>query len=162
LGGQQRLAQHAFIKAILLQPTVCRCDSIGKVSHVATRCMFPRTSVLYWYNLRKALRFVIREALIAAQNAGTWANLGAFYLRQGNKELAHQAFAQAQAHDPSLSRAWVGQALVAESIGDEVTDDLFRHTVELSFEVCILIIAQLYLIGSTLFLNLMLDVNNEM
>jgi hypothetical protein len=119
-----------------------------------------------WISLRKALRFVIRDALIAAQNAGTWANLGAFYLRHGNKELAHQAFAQAQAHDPSLSRAWVGQALVAESIGDEVTDDLFRHTVELSFEVCIVIIAQVYLIGSTLlrFQNryVMLDVNNVM
>lgn len=70
------------------------------------------------------------------QNAGVWANLGTFYLLHGNKQLAHQAFAQAQAHDPSLARAWVGQALVAESMGDEVTDDLFRHTAELNFEVC--------------------------
>ncbi|KAK4289500.1 hypothetical protein Pmani_037531, partial [Petrolisthes manimaculis] len=60
--------------------------------------------------------------------ASTWTHLGAYYLSHGDADLAHEAFSQAQAHDPAYVGCWVGQALVAESIGHHDTFDLFRHT----------------------------------
>ncbi|XP_068245666.1 superkiller complex protein 3 [Palaemon carinicauda] len=86
--GEYALAQHAFLKAIDLQPT-----------------------------------------------AIAWTHLGALYLTHNDVHLAYEAFAQAQANDPSFVTCWVGQALVAESVGHADFYDLFRHTTVLGIQV---------------------------
>ncbi|KAK1345115.1 hypothetical protein QTO34_013822 [Cnephaeus nilssonii] len=45
---------------------------------------------------------------------------------------AHEAFKTAQSLDPSYLMCWIGQALIAETVGSYDTMDLFRHTTELS------------------------------
>ncbi|KAG9487998.1 hypothetical protein GDO78_007677 [Eleutherodactylus coqui] len=42
------------------------------------------------------------------------------------------SFKVAQSLDPSYVRCWIGQALIAETVGSYETMDLFRHTTELS------------------------------
>lgn len=42
-------------------------------------------------------------------SAVTWTHLGAFYLSREDTDLAHEAFSQAQAHDPAYVGCWVGQ-----------------------------------------------------
>ncbi|KFQ21828.1 Tetratricopeptide repeat protein 37, partial [Merops nubicus] len=64
-------------------------------------------------------------------NVVAWTNLGALYLTTGNIEQAHEAFSKAQALDPSYTECWIGQALIAETVGSYDTMDLFRHTTEL-------------------------------
>ena len=57
------------------------------------------------------------------------------YLFHGSYQLAHKAFSQAQAADPGYVQAWVGQALVAETIGNAEAMDLFRHACDLQYHV---------------------------
>uniref|UniRef100_A0A8C9TSJ3 SKI3 subunit of superkiller complex n=1 Tax=Scleropages formosus TaxID=113540 RepID=A0A8C9TSJ3_SCLFO len=47
-------------------------------------------------------------------------------------QLAHEAFKIAQSLEPLYVRCWIGQALIAETVGSYDTMDLFRHTTELS------------------------------
>ncbi|XP_006885431.1 PREDICTED: tetratricopeptide repeat protein 37 [Elephantulus edwardii] len=65
-------------------------------------------------------------------NAVAWTNLGALYLANEKIEQAHEAFKMAQSLDPSYLMCWIGQALIAETVGSYDTMDLFRHTTELS------------------------------
>uniref|UniRef100_U3K379 SKI3 subunit of superkiller complex n=1 Tax=Ficedula albicollis TaxID=59894 RepID=U3K379_FICAL len=65
-------------------------------------------------------------------NVVAWTNLGVLYLATGNIEQAHEAFKIAQSLDPSYLLCWIGQALIAETVGSYDTMDLFRHTTELS------------------------------
>ncbi|XP_062068375.1 superkiller complex protein 3 [Lepus europaeus] len=65
-------------------------------------------------------------------NAVAWTNLGVLYLANENIEQAHEAFKMAQSLDPSYLMCWIGQALIAETVGSFDTMDLFRHTTELS------------------------------
>eukprot|EP00041_Stephanoeca_diplocostata_P033189 m.1091419 g.1091419 ORF g.1091419 m.1091419 type:complete len:1666 (-) comp24287_c0_seq8:200-5197(-) len=65
------------------------------------------------------------------RSALPWVNLGALYLSANDIELANKSFTRAQAADPSLSRPWVGQALIAETIASPEALDLFRHAYEL-------------------------------
>ncbi|KAG8504314.1 Tetratricopeptide repeat protein 37 [Galemys pyrenaicus] len=65
-------------------------------------------------------------------NAVAWTNLGVLYLANENIEQAHEAFKMAQSLDPSYLMCWIGQALIAETVGSYDTMDLFRHTTELS------------------------------
>ncbi|KAM4875328.1 superkiller complex protein 3 [Thomomys bottae] len=65
-------------------------------------------------------------------NAVAWTNLGVLYLVNENIEKAHEAFKMAQSVDPSYLMCWIGQALIAETVGSYDTMDLFRHTTELS------------------------------
>ncbi|XP_068279218.1 superkiller complex protein 3 isoform X1 [Nyctibius grandis] len=65
-------------------------------------------------------------------NVVAWTNLGVLYLATGNIEQAHEAFKVAQSLEPSYLLCWIGQALIAETIGSYETMDLFRHTTELS------------------------------
>ncbi|XP_042221418.1 tetratricopeptide repeat protein 37-like [Homarus americanus] len=80
-----------------------------------------------------------QHALIRAceyqPNAVVWTHLGAFYLTHSEHSLAHEAFSQAQALDPSFVTCWVGQALVAEKVGHSEVFDLFRHTTLLGIQV---------------------------
>ena len=50
-------------------------------------------------------------------------------------QLAHEAFKVAQSQDPEYVGCWVGQALVAETVGHEEAMDLFRHTTALGIHV---------------------------
>ncbi|KAE8635771.1 hypothetical protein XENTR_v10002730 [Xenopus tropicalis] len=68
-------------------------------------------------------------------NVIAWTNLGALYSVNGNIELSHQAFRVAQSLDPLYVRCWIGQALIAETVGSHETMDLFRHTTELNMHV---------------------------
>nr|XP_041567199.1 tetratricopeptide repeat protein 37 isoform X2 [Taeniopygia guttata] len=65
-------------------------------------------------------------------NVVAWTNLGVLYLATGNIEQAHEAFKVAQSLEPSYVLCWIGQALIAETVGSYDTMDLFRHTTELS------------------------------
>ncbi|XP_039575264.1 tetratricopeptide repeat protein 37 isoform X2 [Passer montanus] len=65
-------------------------------------------------------------------NVVAWTNLGVLYLATGNIEQAHEAFKVAQSLEPSYLLCWIGQALIAETVGSYDTMDLFRHTTELS------------------------------
>ncbi|XP_077203715.1 superkiller complex protein 3 isoform X2 [Paroedura picta] len=64
-------------------------------------------------------------------NVVAWTNLGVLYLTSGNIEQAHEAFKVAQSLEPSYLTCWIGQALIAETVGSYETMDLFRHTTEL-------------------------------
>ncbi|XP_068693840.1 tetratricopeptide repeat protein 37-like isoform X1 [Montipora foliosa] len=64
-------------------------------------------------------------------NVIAWTNLGVLYMKHGKIELAHEAFKNSQALDPSYAAAWIGQATIAEIIGSDEAMDLFRHTTEL-------------------------------
>ena len=57
--------------------------------------------------------------------------MGALYLLQGNINAANKAFSHAQALDPGLARAWIGQAMVASGMGSREALDLLRHAFEL-------------------------------
>uniref|UniRef100_A0A4W3JSB0 SKI3 subunit of superkiller complex n=1 Tax=Callorhinchus milii TaxID=7868 RepID=A0A4W3JSB0_CALMI len=65
------------------------------------------------------------------QNVVGWTNLGVTYLKNESIELAHEAFKVAQSLEPSYVMCWIGQALIAETVGSYETMDLFRHTTEL-------------------------------
>lgn len=66
----------------------------------------------------------------------SWANLGAFYLHQGDIKLANKAFGRAQQADTGFINAWIGQAFIAELIGDrDESMDLFRHCTSLGFHL---------------------------
>ncbi|KAI2664424.1 Tetratricopeptide repeat protein 37 [Labeo rohita] len=67
-----------------------------------------------------------------SHNVVAWTNLGALYLKKGNIELSHEAFKIAQSLEPLYVNCWIGQALIAETVGSYDTMDLFRHTTELS------------------------------
>uniref|UniRef100_W5M043 SKI3 subunit of superkiller complex n=1 Tax=Lepisosteus oculatus TaxID=7918 RepID=W5M043_LEPOC len=58
-------------------------------------------------------------------------DLPALFLR-GPLRLAHEAFKVAQSLEPLYVSCWIGQALIAETVGSYETMDLFRHTTELS------------------------------
>ncbi|XP_055540464.1 tetratricopeptide repeat protein 37 isoform X2 [Wyeomyia smithii] len=63
-----------------------------------------------------------------------WSNLGILYLLQGSTSLANKAFGQAQQIDTGYMNAWIGQAIIAEQMGqvDEAID-LFRHCTQLGY-----------------------------
>ena len=54
-------------------------------------------------------------------------------------QQAHEAFKVAQSLDPAYVASWIGQALIAETVGHSDAMDLFRHTTELGFHVCVLL-----------------------
>ena len=71
------------------------------------------------------------------QNVQAWSNLATLYLSEGDLTLAHEALKVAQSVDPKYAEAWIGQAIVAESLGHAEAMDLFRHTTELGSNVSI-------------------------
>ncbi|XP_053557471.1 SKI3 subunit of superkiller complex protein isoform X2 [Bombina bombina] len=82
-----------------------------------------------------AVHAFIKSIQCEQNNVVAWTNLGALYLVNNNMELSHQAFNVAQSLDPSYVRCWIGQALIAETVGSYETMDLFRHTTELSMHI---------------------------
>ncbi|XP_076800929.1 superkiller complex protein 3-like [Clavelina lepadiformis] len=82
-------------------------------------------------NYELAQHSYLKSINLEPNNVEAWSNLGNLYLDQSQIELAHKAFKTAQSLDPSYVNSWVGQALIAESIGSEEAMDLFRHSTEL-------------------------------
>uniref|UniRef100_A0A182VQN4 Tetratricopeptide repeat protein 37 n=1 Tax=Anopheles minimus TaxID=112268 RepID=A0A182VQN4_9DIPT len=66
--------------------------------------------------------------------AAAWSNLGVLYLSHGPIGLANKAFGRAQQCDTTFMQAWIGQAMIAERVGqmDEAMD-LFRHCTQLGY-----------------------------
>eukprot|EP00056_Hartaetosiga_gracilis_P008711 m.125206 g.125206 ORF g.125206 m.125206 type:complete len:1588 (+) comp12976_c0_seq1:134-4897(+) len=66
---------------------------------------------------------------VAPKNAHCWVNVGCLGLLEGGNNLlfANKAFSQAQLLDPGLSRAWIGQGIVAARFGYSDALDLFQH-----------------------------------
>ncbi|XP_040154801.1 tetratricopeptide repeat protein 37 [Anopheles arabiensis] len=66
--------------------------------------------------------------------AAAWNNLGVLYLGHGPLGLANKAFGRAQQCDTTFMNAWIGQAMIAERVGqmDEAMD-LFRHCTQLGY-----------------------------
>ncbi|OXB66908.1 hypothetical protein ASZ78_013569 [Callipepla squamata] len=83
-------------------------------------------------NYALAQHSFIKSVQAEEMNVVAWTNLGVLYLATGNIEQAHEAFKVAQSLEPSYLMCWIGQSLVAETIGSYDTMDLFRHTTELS------------------------------
>ncbi|KAJ2745035.1 Superkiller protein 3 [Coemansia sp. BCRC 34301] len=55
-----------------------------------------------------------------------WANLGFLYLHSGDIELANKAFSRAQVVDPEFVPGWLGQAMIAETLGSAEAIELFE------------------------------------
>lgn len=73
----------------------------------------------------------IKATIIDKKTYTSWSNLGVFYLMQGNIKLANKAFGRAQQSDTTFMNAWIGQAIVAELIGEkDEAMDLFRHVAQ--------------------------------
>ncbi|XP_036383792.1 tetratricopeptide repeat protein 37 [Megalops cyprinoides] len=83
-------------------------------------------------NFALAQHSFIKSVNLGTNNVTAWTNLGALYLKKENIELAHEAFKIAQSLEPLYVNCWIGQALIAETVGSYDTMDLFRHTTELS------------------------------
>lgn len=83
-------------------------------------------------NYALAQHCFIKSIQVEPNNVVAWTNLGTLYLKKDNIELAHEAFKIAQSLEPLYVNCWIGQALIAESVGSYDTMDLFRHTTELS------------------------------
>lgn len=73
----------------------------------------------------------IKSIQVEPSNVVAWTNLGVLYLKKGNIELSHEAFKISQSLEPLYVNCWIGQALIAETVGSYDTMDLFRHTTEL-------------------------------
>uniref|UniRef100_A0A667YTE5 SKI3 subunit of superkiller complex n=1 Tax=Myripristis murdjan TaxID=586833 RepID=A0A667YTE5_9TELE len=86
-------------------------------------------------NFALAQHCFIKSIQVEANNVVAWTNLGALYLKKENIELSHEAFKIAQSLEPLYVNCWIGQALIAETVGSYDTMDLFRHTTELSTHV---------------------------
>ncbi|KAI0208166.1 Tetratricopeptide repeat protein 37 [Lamellibrachia satsuma] len=73
----------------------------------------------------------IRAVQVEPSYVEAWTNLATLYLCRQNIKLAHEAFKVAQATQPTFVNSWIGQALIAETVGDNEAMDLFRHTAEM-------------------------------
>ncbi|KAH8277940.1 hypothetical protein KR018_010596 [Drosophila ironensis] len=79
-------------------------------------------------NLPLAQHCFIQAVELERKCFTAWANLGILYLKISEIRLANEAFTRAQQACPTYANAWIGQAMVAETIGDrEEAFDLFRH-----------------------------------
>ncbi|XP_016361283.1 tetratricopeptide repeat protein 37-like isoform X2 [Sinocyclocheilus anshuiensis] len=83
-------------------------------------------------NFALAQHCFIKSVKAESNNVVAWTNLGALYLKKGNIELSHEALKIAQSLEPLYVNCWIGQAIIAETVGSFDTMDLFRHTTELS------------------------------
>uniref|UniRef100_A0A4W3JSC2 SKI3 subunit of superkiller complex n=1 Tax=Callorhinchus milii TaxID=7868 RepID=A0A4W3JSC2_CALMI len=92
---------------------------------------------LYWNALGvvASCKGILCYVNLLYQNVVGWTNLGVTYLKNESIELAHEAFKVAQSLEPSYVMCWIGQALIAETVGSYETMDLFRHTTELGIHV---------------------------
>ena len=75
----------------------------------------------------------VRSLYLNEKSARVWTNLGALYLIYNDLQLAHEAFTRSQSTDPDYSRAWLGQGLLAQSLGElDEARNLFTHAFEIA------------------------------
>ena len=75
----------------------------------------------------------VRSLHINERNAHVWTNLGTLYMLQNDIDLAHSAFARAQATDPDYAHAWVGEGFISLKRGDAREAWMhFTHAFEIS------------------------------
>ncbi|RXW12392.1 hypothetical protein EST38_g13464 [Candolleomyces aberdarensis] len=87
-------------------------------------------------NPRAAQHSFIKALEIENKRASTWCDLGLLYLFHEDTELAQEAFQRAQVLDPDCTLAWVGQALISRSAGDEKgATALFSHATGLDHAI---------------------------
>ncbi|XP_064609375.1 tetratricopeptide repeat protein 37-like [Liolophura sinensis] len=112
---------HILQKAVMLDPLDFRhWTALGRVA------CYPGVN-----NPSLAQHCFIKSILAERNNVVAWTNLGTLYLKNDNVKLAHDAFTVAQSLDPTYVACWIGQAMIAETVGHEDAMDLFRHTTEL-------------------------------
>lgn len=71
--------------------------------------------------------------LFSFQNPIVWSNLGFLYLKDGDSDLAGQAFLKSQTLDPDCSLAWIGQGILTLQSGRGAdARSFFQHAAELS------------------------------
>ncbi|KPU75888.1 uncharacterized protein Dana_GF12228, isoform B [Drosophila ananassae] len=79
-------------------------------------------------NLPLAQHCFIQAVELERKCFTAWTNLGVLYVKIDKIRLANEAFTRAQQACPTYANAWIGQAIVAETIGEqEEAFDLFRH-----------------------------------
>ncbi|XP_034475811.1 tetratricopeptide repeat protein 37 [Drosophila innubila] len=79
-------------------------------------------------NLAVSQHCLIQSVMLERKSYTAWTNLGVLYIKLGEVRLANEAFKRAQQSSPIYPNAWIGQAMVAETIADqEEAFDLFRH-----------------------------------
>ncbi|KFB44720.1 AGAP003279-PA-like protein [Anopheles sinensis] len=86
-------------------------------------------------NLALAQHCFVEAVMIDRKTAAAaWSNLGVLYLANDQIGLANKAFSRAQECDLTFINAWIGQAMIAESVGmaDEAMD-LFRHCTQIGY-----------------------------
>ncbi|GAM83217.1 hypothetical protein ANO11243_012030 [Dothideomycetidae sp. 11243] len=83
-------------------------------------------------NVKVAQHAFVRSLYLNERSAQTWTNLGVLYLNNNDHELAHQAFGRAQSTDPDCAHAWLGEGLIALTIGE--TKEALSHFVH-AFEI---------------------------
>ncbi|CED83821.1 TPR repeat-containing protein [Phaffia rhodozyma] len=67
------------------------------------------------------------------KNPIVWSNLGFLYLKDGDTDLAAQAFLKSQTIDPDCSLAWMGQGILTLKAGRSAdARPFFEHAAELS------------------------------
>ncbi|XP_028270301.1 tetratricopeptide repeat protein 37 [Parambassis ranga] len=115
-------AQQCLKKAIMMDSSSHSCwNALGVISMNKD-----------FENYALAQHCFIKSIQVEQNNVVAWTNLGTLYMKKENIELAHEAFKIAQSLEPLYVNCWIGQALIAESVGSYDTMDLFRHTTELS------------------------------
>lgn len=67
----------------------------------------------------------IRALQVNGFNALAWAHLGKLYLREGQRELARQAFDHARSADPLLAISWAGMSVHDQCEGGKVLLEAF-------------------------------------
>ncbi|KAL9602970.1 MAG: hypothetical protein Q9219_001495 [cf. Caloplaca sp. 3 TL-2023] len=84
-------------------------------------------------NTSVAQHSFVRSLYINEKNARVWTNLGAFYLIEGDIQLANDTFTRAQSIDPDYAQAWLGQGLLAARLGEtSEARNLFTHAFDIS------------------------------
>lgn len=79
-------------------------------------------------NPQLAQHCYIKASSLDNRDAEVWINLAALYLRHGDAELAQVAFVRAQSMSPQQSKSWLGNALSAHILNDNVkASSLFTH-----------------------------------
>ena len=85
------------------------------------------------FECRRSLLDALHADCFVSQNPRVWTNYGVLCLLQDDHLLANLAFSRAQAVDPEYSQAWLGQGLLASSIGDlREAALLFNHAWEIA------------------------------
>ena len=84
-------------------------------------------------NPRVSQHSFVRSLYLNEKSARVWTNLGALYLIQNDLQLAHEAFTRGQSTDPDYARAWIGQGLLAQNLGEvDEARSLFTHAFEIA------------------------------